>query len=392
VAIDPRHAELLFRRGQALFALGRFDEAEIALRQARDEDVCPLRALSPMRRVVTEVAREQGVPLVDFVGLLQQRMKKEKGHSIPGEEYFLDHVHPTIEGNEILAVALIQTMIDQGVVRPGADWSEQKIAGVASKIEGRVDRQTHGQALANLARVLMWTGKIEDAARLASQALDTAGDYQQVAADSASILATVFERQGHPERSVPLLYSAIKRAPGAVELHLKLGLALVNPPFNQPEKALGHLLLACQQMPFLDVTHEFFGRVMVKRGRLDIAYASLQEALRLNPNNSSNQKTLAWVRKALGGLTFNPELPQIMLEIYPSRAPRKLVQLRSDSNGRPVRDGIEVEFYENGRVKRFQDFQKGLADGLEISWDQEGRTVSQVIFDRGSPLENKRAQ
>ncbi len=128
VALDPRHAELQYRRGQALLALGRFDEAETALRLARDEDVCPLRALTPMRQIVTEIAREQGVGLVDYVDLLERRMQETKGYPIPGEELFLDHVHPTIEGHKILAVALVQAMIDQGLVRPGTDWGEQAIA------------------------------------------------------------------------------------------------------------------------------------------------------------------------------------------------------------------------------------------------------------------------
>jgi tetratricopeptide (TPR) repeat protein len=101
VAFDPRHAELTYRRGQVLLALGRFDEAESALRQARDEDVCPLRALTPMPRIVAEVAKEEGAGLVDYIELLRRRMRDEYGHSILGEEYFLDHVHPTIEGNKI---------------------------------------------------------------------------------------------------------------------------------------------------------------------------------------------------------------------------------------------------------------------------------------------------
>ena len=39
---DPRHAELNYRRGRALLALGRFDGAKTAFRIARDEDLCPL--------------------------------------------------------------------------------------------------------------------------------------------------------------------------------------------------------------------------------------------------------------------------------------------------------------------------------------------------------------
>ncbi|MEJ2034155.1 MAG: tetratricopeptide repeat protein [Deltaproteobacteria bacterium] len=215
VALDPRYAELLYRRGRVLLNLGRFDEALSTLQRARDEDVCPLRALTPMRRIVSEVAHDQGAALVDFIGMLAQRMQSEHGYPIPGKEYFFDHVHPTIEGNKIMAVALVRSMIDQGLASPGPGWGDQAIAAVASQIEGSIDKKAHGQALANLARVLLWAGKNDDAARLARQACDTAGEYRQVAMDSASILTSVYQRQGKTGEALQLLYSAIEKAPGA---------------------------------------------------------------------------------------------------------------------------------------------------------------------------------
>jgi len=392
LAFDPRDAELLYRRGQALFALGRYDEAETALRQTRDEDVCPLRALTPMRRIVTEVASKHDVPLVDFVAILQQRMQNEHGYPIPGKEYFLDHVHPTIEGNKVLSLALIRAMIDRGLVKPDADWGDEAIDRVTVQIEGGVDNQTHGQALANLGRVLLWAGKTEDAARLATQALDIGGEYQQVAVDASSILTSVAQREGNPQRALELMYTTLEMAPGAVELHLKLGKALMAAPFFQPELAASHLLLVCQQLPSWDSPKEFFGRAMAKRGRLDLAYAGLSEALRLNPKNTSARQTLAKVQQLLGGQVLNPDMPRVVLDTFPSLAPRKLLQMRLGAEGRAVPDGIEVEFFENGRIKRFQDYQQGRKDGLEIVWDDQGQLLSRMIYDRGTPQQNTTTQ
>ena len=359
LAFDPRDAELLYRRGRVLLALGRYDEAEKALRQARDEDVCPLRALTPMRRIVTEVASTEGVALVDYVEILRQRMEKEKGYPIPGKEYFLDHVHPTIEGNRILAVALIRKMIDQGLVQPGGDWGAPAIAEVAKRVEEGIDQPTHGLALANLARVLLWAGKTEDAERLARQALDVAGEDRDVAVNAVSTLTSVYQRQKNPVRAVEMLYSAIAKAPGAMELRIKLGEALLTPPFHEYEKAAGNLLLVCQQVPDYDVAHQLFGLAMARRGFLGIAYANLQEALRLNPKNSKARMLLAQIQPMLEGRTPDTQLADIELEIYPSVAPRKLVQVRHDASGRTVADGIEVEFYENGRIKHFRGYRPG---------------------------------
>ena len=122
-------------------------------------------------------------------------------------------------------------------------------------IEGQIDREAHGQALANLARVLLWAGKLEDAARSARLAQETAGDIRQVAVDSASILSSIYVRQGQLERAMQILYDTLKVAPGAIELRLKLAENLLEPQFLQLEKAAANFLLVSQQMPSFDRAH-----------------------------------------------------------------------------------------------------------------------------------------
>ena len=386
VYLDPRNAELQYRRGQVLLALNRYKEAETALQLASDEDVCPLRALTPIRDITAEVAKEQEVELVDYADLLAKRMQEKKGYPIPGEEFFLDHVHPTIEGHKILAIALIQAMIGKGIVHPGAEWGEEAIASVAAKIESRIDQEAHARALASLARVLLWAGKTEDAARLSRQALDTGGEYRQVAVDATSILVSVLQRQKNPEQAIKMLYEGIGKAPGAIELRFKLGQALLNKPFPQLEEAAANLLLVTQQLPHFDKPFAFFGMAMVKRGRPLIAYSNLMEALRLNPNNILARDTLAQIQPLVKGLPLNPKPAEIILDIYPSIAPWKLLQGRRDSKGHIMPDGIDVEFYENGRIKRFLDVSQGEPNGLAMTWDAEGKLISRVVYQHGKVI------
>ncbi len=387
VILDPRHAELQYRRGQALLALGRYEEAEEALRMARDEDICPLRALTPMRSLLVRIAEDQGVALVDYVDLLERHMQETKGYRIPGEELFLDHVHPTIEGHKLLAVALVETMAKQGLVRPGPDWGERAIEAVTAKIDSRVDQEANGRALANLARVLLWAGKLEDAARLANQAQEVAGEYRQVAVDSASILSSVYVLNDRPDLALQVLYSTLERAPGAIEIHLKLAQTLLGRRFLDLEKAAASLLLVCQQLPAFDQGFEQFGLAMTNRGRPDIAYSSVMEALRLNPNNANARSILARIKTVMKGQKLDPSPPFIQLDIYPSRAPRKLVQLRRDSQGRSITDGLEVEFHENGRPKHFLEWSWGKPNGYELFWDKEGRLLSRSAYIQGAPVE-----
>jgi tetratricopeptide (TPR) repeat protein len=377
VSLDPRHAEMQYRLGRTLLALNRYAEAEAALRLARDEDVCPLRALTPMRDIMIDIAKQQHVGLVDYVDLLEVGTQGEYGHPIAGEEFFLDHVHPTIEGHKILALGVIQAMADQGLVKLEADWGMKTIAAVSERIEKKIDRNVNGQALAKLSRVLLWAGKNEDATRLARQALDIAGDNKQVFIAANGTLVSAYQRQDDQEKALKSLYKAIEYAPDSTELHLRLGQALMNPPFLKLEEAAANLLFVCQKMPYYYAAHQLFGLVMAKRGRPRVAHASLTEALRLNPNNTTTQSILSRIRPQLGKSPQDRKIPAILLETHPSLAPRKLMQVRRDQeSGRNVIDGIAVEFYENGRVKSLTDFDQGAPVGHEIKWDNSGRILS----------------
>ena len=120
---------------------------------------------------------------------------------------------------------------------------------------------------------------------------------------------------------------------------------------------------------------------MTERGRLRIAYSSLMEALRLNPNNTEARKKLDQIQPALAGQELDPRPFAVQQSRYPSGAPHKLVQGRLDSSGHFLPDGIEVEFFENGRLKRFLDIERGKPKGLEATWDVKGKQLSRQVID-----------
>ncbi len=98
--IDDRYAELHYQRGYVLYDLRRYPEAKTALRRALDEDICPLRALTPMREIVLEVADQRQAPLIDFARIIEDHSE----NGVPGADYFHDHVHLTGEGYRLLAL------------------------------------------------------------------------------------------------------------------------------------------------------------------------------------------------------------------------------------------------------------------------------------------------
>jgi len=166
--IDGQFAELHYLRGRVLDGLGRFGEAKTAYQRALDEDVCPLRALSPMRDIVVEVARDRGVPVVDFARMVEE----ESPQGIPGADHFLDHVHPTIDGHRMLALTIVDELARQDILRLDPGWNDAAGERVAARIMGRVDPKAQGVAMRNLSKVYSWAGKMEDAYRAARKALE----------------------------------------------------------------------------------------------------------------------------------------------------------------------------------------------------------------------------
>lgn len=192
LAIDDQHAALHYLHGRVLDALDRHEEAKRAYEAARDNDICPLRALTTMRAILREVAAERDVPVLDFAALAEQ----ESPQGIPGENLFLDHVHPTVRGHRRLALKLVDVLAEQDFIELSDSWGEEAIAKITTRIEKDIDHTRQGKAMRNLAQVMLWAGKTDDAYRAAKQAVELApGD-----GEAHYLLAKLAEDRG--ERDV----------------------------------------------------------------------------------------------------------------------------------------------------------------------------------------------
>lgn len=95
-AADPQYA-----LARLLDSAGRYDSAAVHYRAARDRDRLPFRAPSAMNRVIRQEAAQSGVTLVDALGAL----RAASPHGIVGKSLILEHVHPNIEGQFLIANA-----------------------------------------------------------------------------------------------------------------------------------------------------------------------------------------------------------------------------------------------------------------------------------------------
>jgi hypothetical protein len=124
VALDPRHAGAWYDLGRAWLDAGLPVLAEQALTMAKDEDVCPLRMLEPMHAVLRQVAAEGNVPLVE----VRENFARTSFQGIPGREWLVDHVHPTIAGHQFIANLLLEAIAAQGLVRLAPGWISRRDA------------------------------------------------------------------------------------------------------------------------------------------------------------------------------------------------------------------------------------------------------------------------
>ena len=236
-SLDARHARTWFLKGHALEALGRHEEALAAYQRARDEDIVPLRALTTMDGIVRDVATDRGVPLIDFAGIVAERSP----NGIAGESLFLDHVHPTIEGNRLLALALIDEMRRLGIVRYRAPNPADAIDNVTRAVLAGLDRRSHGQAMMNLSKVQAWAGQLEEA--------------------HASSLR------------------AVELAPGEIAVHYQAGVTAQLT--ERYAEAIGFYKRVIAMEPDAAVAYGNLGDVQGASGRNDDALLSYREAIRL---------------------------------------------------------------------------------------------------------------
>jgi len=226
VQLDPRNAEILYQAGKAAFALKRYPEAKVLFDSALDEDICPLRALIPMRDIVRKAAEETHSGYVDFVDTLEQKTLRDQGHNILGEPDFLDHVHLCVPDYGILAHAIFEDLIRRGEVHPAPDFETAGMERVRANVMARLTPSEEGLGLHNIAKVLNWAGKQEDAARIAARGLALDSTSLESIWSSLYVGASL-ERHGKPLEALPHYERALRLDSNNSETRRILGEALL---------------------------------------------------------------------------------------------------------------------------------------------------------------------
>jgi tetratricopeptide (TPR) repeat protein len=320
LALDDRYAELHYRTGQALFSLGRYAEAEQAFQRAVEEDIAPLRMLGAMQRSVAEVAAAEDVPLVDFPEILRAAYHRDYPHAVFGKEYFVDHVHTSMEGYRLLGLALFDELVDEGIAHPDDTWNAARREAVKEAVIASLDPRDAGRSLVNLGKVLGWAGKFQEAYDSFQRALEILGPHPAVYYGLASALyslgkpeeaaryyqatlvlaparhgvhaelARIFDERGNTEAAIEQCRAELELAPDNAEVHVALAGMLEKQ--GDQGAALQHLRTALRLNPQQHRAHTALGLILKQQGNLQEAMQHFSEALRLEPGDSAAAENL----------------------------------------------------------------------------------------------------
>jgi tetratricopeptide (TPR) repeat protein len=237
--------------------------------------------------------------LVDFDGILMNDCLETYGHSSPGREYFLDHVHPSVAAHRLLALSIVQAMTRSGTVTPSQQWGEDSIALVSRRIESRIDTELQARALTNLAQVLSWAGKQEEAGPLAEQAvlLRSKASLEEDP-ESMFYAAVSYAMNGRDAEATALLERVVELEPINAQARWRLAALLYDQ--LRYEEAQFHFSEAVRLDPQDAYSYQMLGAACMKLGRYQESLAALYRASELDPDNTVIRRNITMTLKMVG--------------------------------------------------------------------------------------------
>ncbi len=292
--LDRGFAQAAYWLGQLQFRSGRFDDASRSFVNALNDDVCPLRAITPICQAIREVAESERVPLVDFGRLLKDRCHQEFGHECLGDEYFLDHVHPTIEVHRQLSSWILACLVQHGLlsVSPELQQGRSQVSNaieslplaweqIEQRIMQRVDARAHGVAMRNLAKTFHWAGKFAEAAEQARDALELLPDDPE----SRFVLADCLTQLGATQAALDQYELLFTSGRDWGRAYLPYAELLVSN--HQYTKGKGFLILAGLRDPENAYIFQLLGKAHLQLGEQSEALDAFLQAAKLRPDDTS---------------------------------------------------------------------------------------------------------
>ena len=275
--IDQRHAGLSFLMAKCHDGLGEYDRARELYLRARDSDAAPIRAYGAINETIEQIAKKHELPVADA----SRAFEREAHEGVPGDDLFIDGVHPNLWGHRLVARVFAETMRDHELLAPKEQWHFSRL--------GTHKAQSRSLGLSS-ARCAMrvW----EFAERHGAE-----GSVMKLPYGKHLVVPVEADRSG---RSVALYKYAITLAPEAAGLlssrskrPFPLLVARAYFELGQYERALQQYEAALRQKPgSRAAAFQGLAETLAAMGRRDDAISVLKDALRHAPQNPQLQRAL----------------------------------------------------------------------------------------------------
>ncbi len=296
LTIYSSYADLRFYNGKCHFSMGAFPEAKHEFVASINLDVAPLRATSEIQNRIRRLCGERDVPCIDLVAILEQQCMNEYGHNIPGSEYFLDHAHPKIAVHQLLAEKLATTLIDQKIIDAQKEWNQVNRPALYDSVMSTVDTVYYAMRDLNLAKVLNWAGKHQEAIPFIMKAVTQLPDHPE----ARFMRGLVYVEQGKYDLAQDDFQAAIAIDSAYAKAYNALG--SVYEKTNRLEDALRMFLKTIQLKPDFDQAYYNLGNTVYRQGKIKEAEQAYLKALEINPTYSKAMNNLGVIYLTKGQL------------------------------------------------------------------------------------------
>jgi tetratricopeptide (TPR) repeat protein len=283
LALDDRYAELHYRLGQSLLAMGQVEAARKQLVEARDLDVLRFRTDSRLNELIRQVAgarQGQGVYLVDT-----ERALEGPGQGIAGNDLFYEHVHLRFAGNYAVAACL-----DRQVQELLPRWITTSSSTTAPATQPSIEQCAADLGLTDFDRL-----RQEQMMMRVCNAPPFAQQFGAAARRRAARLA-IAQYQRHtataPQREacVAIVQAALRNHPDDLWLHVDLG--QIEVAIERPEPAVAEFRRMVDQLPHTAASWGYLGIALAAQGKYADAEQAYRRALALQYSNAVAQSLL----------------------------------------------------------------------------------------------------
>ncbi len=308
IAIDPEYIPARRRLGAWLLELGRVDEAEQVLSEARSRE--PGNPLNDMG--LAKVMLQQG-KFAEAVGLLEPVVRKfaDLGYA----QMLLASGYRGFPGGERMEEARLASARGAGAIPPELDpWATELLSlrtgysGLLKESERLLGMSTSGAG----------EGNIDEAERL----LNKARLIQPRDPIVLNNLARVYESRGKFERMRKVLLDTLRHDPDHYATHLNLSLAYEH--LGNLGKARVHALRAVELNPSLGPAHWQLGRVLLLNNDREGGVAEIQEAMARGYGGVAVRLQLGQALGQLGRWTEAEGVLRESVRLYPDHAESRL--------------------------------------------------------------------